>query len=252
MDRLAPTIRPPRRRQGFQRWDELLFVHWEVPETALRPLVPPSLSLDSFEGRYFVGLVAFTMRSVKPFDQLFCIPTATNFPEINIRTYVHVAGSEPGVWFFSLDAASSLVVLAARALWHLPYFRSSVRARSQDSTHTWDSRRHWPGSSRAQFSASCTAGTALPPAKPGTLEFFFTERYQFYTERRGELLRARVHHAPYALHDVSNFTAGDELLRAAGLPTDGPLTPTYFSPGVDVDVFPLEPVERQTHPRSAR
>ena len=37
----------------------------------------------------------------------------TNFHETNVRTYVHLDGRDPGVWFFSLDAANPVVVTAA-------------------------------------------------------------------------------------------------------------------------------------------
>jgi uncharacterized protein YqjF (DUF2071 family) len=77
MDRVGPTLRPPGAPRGFQRWHRLLFSHWEVPESVLRPLVPHRLGLDSFEGRYFVGVVAFTMQKVRPWLWAPPIPTAT-------------------------------------------------------------------------------------------------------------------------------------------------------------------------------
>lgn len=52
MDRLAPTRRPAREPQGFQRWHHLLFSHWSVPEAALRPLVPARLALDTYGGQW--------------------------------------------------------------------------------------------------------------------------------------------------------------------------------------------------------
>ena len=55
MDRLKPSIRPRAPRIGFQRWDKLLFLHWELPPDALRPLVHPRLELDTFEGRAAFG-----------------------------------------------------------------------------------------------------------------------------------------------------------------------------------------------------
>ena len=67
-------------------------------------------------------------------------------------------------------------------------------------------------------------------------------RYQLYTEHHGQLYRARVHHAPYALSEAAVESVGTELLAAAGLPGDGPRTPDYFSPGVDVEVYAPEAV----------
>ena len=44
---------------GHQNWRKLLFLHWEVPPSALRPLIPGELELDLWEGRAFVGLIPF-------------------------------------------------------------------------------------------------------------------------------------------------------------------------------------------------
>lgn len=243
MDRLAPTRRPERRAQGSQRWHELLFVHWEVPEAVLRPHVHARLALDHFEGRCFLGLVAFTMQAVRPYRWLPSFPTAREFGEINLRTYVHLDGQEPGVWFLSLDAASSLAVLAARALWRLPYFRSDLRVEARADQHRFSSRRLWPRPAAEPWSVSFDVGAPLEPAEPDSLEFFLTERYQFYAPASGgALLRARVHHAPYVLHHASAPDVPEALVQAAGL-SIGPRTRDYWSPGVDVEVFALERCE---------
>ena len=241
MDRVAPTRRPPGRLQGFQRWDRLLFSHWEVPAEELRPRVHPRLSLDEFEGRTFVGLVAFTMKGVRPYRWLPPFPTARDFGEINLRTYVHLDGAEPGVWFFSLDAASSLVVRAARALWGLPYHRSDIAIHDRDPEVLFECQRRWPGPPAGEWRAELEIGGALPQPSPGSLEFFLSERYQFYAPASaGRLRRARVHHAPYELFSARTRVVGDALLQAAGIGALGRRTPDFWSPGVDVDVYPLE------------
>lgn len=239
MDRIAPTRRPAGRAQGSQRWHELLFSHWEVPASVLRPRVPASLELDAFDGRCFVGVVSFSMQNVRPFGWAPSVPGARSFGEINLRTYVHHRGQEPGVFFFSLDAASSLVVWAARNFWGLPYFRAAVQTEVQDQTYSYRSQR------RAQtvaFEARARVAEALPEPAPDSLEFFLCERYQFYTQLRGQLIRARVHHPPYPLHAVHEAQVDASLLTAAGLPEAGPRTRHLFSPGVDVEVFRTERV----------
>lgn len=235
MDRITPTSRPDRRAQGFQRWHRLLFSHWEVPEAALRALVPERLALDAFDGRFFVGVVSFTMQNVRPLRWAPSIPTATNFGEINLRTYVHVGDSEPGVYFFSLDAASALVVWAARSFWGLPYYRSNITIDDSQPDVSYQCQR-----GPLTFAAEARVGAALPAAAHDSLEYFLCERYQFYAEHRGRLMRARVHHAPYLLHRVEHSSVQSSLLTAAGLPVTGQRTADLFSPGVDVDVFSLE------------
>ena len=71
--------------------------------------------------------LAFTMRDVSPF-WLFSVFGISNFHELNVRTYVHHKGKKPGVWFFSLDAASRLAVWGARRLYRLPYHEARIQA----------------------------------------------------------------------------------------------------------------------------
>jgi uncharacterized protein YqjF (DUF2071 family) len=238
MNRVAPTLRPPGAARGFQRWHRLLFSHWEVPASVLRPLVPARLTLDSFEGRCFVGVVAFSMQNVRPWRWAPSIPTATTFGEINLRTYVHLDGAEPGVFFFSLDAASRLVVWGARTFWGLPYFHAQIAIDDAGPDIRYRARR----GTALEFSAAARIGAPLPAAGGDSLEFFLCERYQFYSEHRGRLSRARVHHAPYALYSTERSTVTPTLLDAAGLPIEGTRTADLFSPGVDADIFAIQEV----------
>jgi uncharacterized protein YqjF (DUF2071 family) len=196
------------------------------------------LGLDAFHGHHYVGVVAFTMQNVRPIAWAPPFPSAREFGEINLRTYVHLDGEEPGVHFFSLDASSSLVVWFARALWGLPYFRAQVNIQDHTAELRYQAVRD---QSRVAFAAQARVGSPLM-ASHDSLEFFLCERYQFYVEHRGRLRRARVHHQPYGLHSVADARVDASLLSAAGLPSDGARTPDLFSPGVDVEVFGLEDV----------
>lgn len=89
-----------------QRWHHLLFAHWRCPATDLRPLISSPLEIDTFDDTAWIGVVPFYMSGV--------------------RTYVTLDG-RPGVWFFSLDAASSVAVLGARIGGRLKYFRASMQ-----------------------------------------------------------------------------------------------------------------------------
>src|SRR5688500_15722341 len=107
-----------------QTWSKLLFAHWPVPPEQIRPLLPPSVTLDTFDGQAWVGVVPFDIPNIRP-RFLPPIPTMAHFLELNVRTYVTRDG-KPGVWFFSLDAASRLAVEGARLAFHLPYFNAQM------------------------------------------------------------------------------------------------------------------------------
>jgi len=135
IDRVAPSRRDSciGRAAGRQTWRALLFLHWAIPEEAVRRLVPPALSIDVFEGVTYVGLVPFTMHDVR----LGPLGLA-DFLEVNLRTYVHADGV-PGVWFFSLDAVSRLAVWGGRALYRLPYFHAEMACDRRDGTYDYRS-----------------------------------------------------------------------------------------------------------------
>lgn len=245
IDRIEPTRRPPGPPAGFQRWRHLLFLHWEAPVPALQALLPEGLTVDTFEGKGYVGVVAFTMRDVS-LAPLPAIPGTRHFHELNVRTYVHHHGRDPGVWFMSLDAASSAAVIAARATFHLPYFRASMRLEVEGDRILYRSRRLWPGPRPADLDTRYRIGApigASGTAEPGSFEHFLAERYLLFADagRRG-LKRGQVHHPPYPLRRAEVSELGETMVRASGLPEPEGAPHALYSPGVDVDVFGLEDV----------
>src|SRR5947199_10426306 len=118
IDRVAPTLEPDQPALMRQDWHHLLFLHWEIPPQELQALVPPELTIDTFEGKAYVGLIPFTLSNVRPVLTP-PIPWLSKFHEVNVRTYVHRDGRDPGVWFFSLDTSSTLAVEGARAFYNL-------------------------------------------------------------------------------------------------------------------------------------
>jgi len=241
IDRLAPTRRPDGHPVGYQKWRALSFLHWRVPASALRPLVPAALALDEFEGTCFIGLVPFTMQGVRP-AWAPAVPGLSRFHETNVRTYVHLDGRDPGVWFFSLEAANRLAVWLARRGWGLPYHhaRMSLIA-APDGRIAYASTRRAGG-------AICNV-TTVPlgtpgAAAPGTLEHFLVERYVLYAVRHGSLLQGRIHHAPYPVQAAAVLGCDETLLADAGIPRTGEPIGHYAS-GVDVEIFGLRSVDRR-------
>lgn len=242
MDRLALGRRPAGSPAGYQKWRSLLFLHWEVPVPTLRALVPEPLAIDTFDGRAYVGVVAFEMHDVRPSRFLPALPTARDFEEVNVRTYVHLRGADPGVWFFSLDAASALAVLGARAFFHLPYYHARMHTgRDGDGRIAYRSERHWEGGTRAALDVRYETGEALGPAADGTFEHFLAERYYLYAlTAGGTLLRGQVHHTPYPLQAARVVSLDESLLAAAGIPRREERASELWSPGVDVEIFGLK------------
>ncbi len=112
-----------------QRWEQLTFLHWSYDPAVVQRLLPDSLTVDTFGGAAWVGLVPFFMRVHTPGDR--GAPWASNFCETNVRTYALDREGRAGIWFLSLDAARLGAVAVARASYRLPYFWSSMRLTGQ-------------------------------------------------------------------------------------------------------------------------
>lgn len=242
IDRLGPTRRPAGPPQGFHQWRQLLFVHWELDPALLHATLPAGLRLDTHEGRAYVGLVLFTMRGIRPTRFLPPLPGVSAFHETNVRTYVLGPDGRPGVWFYSLDAANSLAVRAARWGWHLPYFRADMQLEQQGDRLRYASTRRWPPPAPAHAAVQASIGAPVGPIDPEGLTFFLAERYLLYAcAPSGALSVGQVHHAPYPLHHATLDALDEDLLAAAGLARPAEPLPALYSPGVDVEVFPLQP-----------
>jgi uncharacterized protein len=248
IDRIEPTREPRRWAVMRQKWRDLLFVHWPIRAEELRPLVPPQLELDLFEGTAYVGLVPFTMTGVRPVG-LPSVRGLSRFHETNVRTYVHRDGRDPGVWFFSLDAANRVAVSLARRLYHLPYyfarmFLEPVAPSSPDDPGSilYAGNRLRPDPLPASYLIRATPIGPVHPARAGTLEHFLVERYILYALADDRLSRGRVHHHPYPLQAAEVFTLDESLLAAAGVRRPVSAHLAHFARGVDVKVYALERV----------
>jgi len=218
-----------------QSWIDLLFAHWAVPASALRPAVPAVIPIDTFEGSAWIGITPFEVvgahpRAVPP------LPWLSRFPELNVRTYATMDG-RPGIWFFSLDAARAAAALAARLTYQLPYRHARMAISRGGSRIDYHSRaRRAPAVLRAAYEPT---GPATYPA-PGTLEYFLTERYCLYTlDRHDRLRRADIHHGPWPLQPARADLAENTMTEPLGirLPDEPPLV--HYAARQDVLVWPL-------------
>jgi uncharacterized protein YqjF (DUF2071 family) len=165
--------------------------------------------------------------------------------ETNVRTYVKHVG-QAGIWFFSLEAGSTLAVLGARAGYGLPYFKADMRWRRDGDRVQYHSERRWPAPRPATLDLDYEIGAIAGPAAPGTLEHFLVERYVLFARHPVMgLVEGRVRHAPYPLRRARVHRVEQSLLSAAGVTVTGERTPDWFSDGVDVDIFPPRPLGKR-------
>jgi uncharacterized protein YqjF (DUF2071 family) len=223
------------------RWHDILFMHWPVPPDTLRTHIPPSLSIDTFDGTAWIGVVPFRMTGVRP-RALPSLPWLSAFPELNVRTYV-TTGGKPGVWFFSLDAANRIMVRLARLVFHLPYYDARMSSeRSGDAVHYTSERTH-RGAPAAALRAKFQPIGPVYQSSPRTLDHWLTERYCLYTmDRSGQVWRGDIHHTPWPLQPAAADIEVNTLTQQIGLrlPDTPPLL--HFARRLDVVGWTLERV----------
>lgn len=228
-----PYPLPNRAWHMTMSWLDLLFAHWSFAPDGIARLLPPGLELDTFQGRAWVAVVPFRMSHVGP-RMLNWLPGVSAFPELNVRTYV-VADGKPGVWFFSLDAASAVAVRAARTGFHLPYFRARMSCEARGGWIEYASERNHPDAPAGVFRGRYRGIGDVYASAPGTLEHWLTERYCLYArDRRGRIRRGEIHHLPWPLQkaeaEIETCTVTDGWSIA--LPDEAPLL--HFVERIDV------------------
>lgn len=251
MNRPSPRHRPGPLPSGpwigSQRWADLLFAHWPVPIPALRPHIPARLEIDTYEGVAWIAAVPFRMERVRP-RGVPPVPRLSRFLELNLRTYVRV-DDRPGVFFFSLDAASPIAVSLARRWFYLPYLRARIRCEREGDTLVYQATRTHVGSPAVRFAARYRPVGDIFHAEPGTLEHFLTERYCLYASpgsvggAADAIYRADVDHRPWPLQEAAAELDAAALLEGAGFRDVAEGAPhLLFARRLDVRLWPLRRV----------
>jgi uncharacterized protein len=219
----------------FQSWREQLFAHWRVPAQQVRPLVPAQLELDTFDGSAWLGITPFLITGLRV-RGLPELPFGSEFPELNLRTYVSVKG-RAGVYFFSLDAASQLAVIGARIGYGLPYHKADMEITTAEDG--WIRYR----CNRDTGDADLVARYRPQPSEPyqaaaGTLDHFLVERYVLYVVRGERVVRGDIHHRPWLLRPAEAVFERNTIGMAAGvaLPLEPPLL--HYSARQDALIWP--------------
>jgi uncharacterized protein YqjF (DUF2071 family) len=214
---------------------DLLFAHWAVPASALRTAVPAGIPIDTFQGAAWVGITPFEVVGARP-RGVPPLPWLSRFLELNVRTYTTIDG-RPGIWFFSLDAASAAAVAGARLTYQLPYRHSAMGIARTGSRVAYRSRAR---TARAVLRVAYEPAGPATHAAPGTLEHFLTERYCLYTvDRDDRLRRADIHHAPWPLQPARADLAENTMTAALGIRLPNEEQLVHFAARQDVLVWPL-------------
>jgi uncharacterized protein YqjF (DUF2071 family) len=219
-----------------QHWHNLLLAHWPVPVEVLRPLVPPNLPIDTFEGQAWLGVIAFQLKGIR-LRGFPPIPFTSAFPEINLRTYVTVE-DKPGVYFITMDADNGLGTVMARRWFRLPYTQAQIHLKIEGERIDFSSRRTergmntgspqgraLPKKPQAEFAGSYRPVSEVDIPQPGSIDHWLAERYCYYRANERNVYRCQVHHMPWPLQKAEADIEKNTLASSLGvdLPSTQPL-----------------------------
>jgi len=227
----------------YQKWRDLLFLHWEYDPEDIQKTLPNELTVDTYNGKAYIGIVPFFMKDIRP---RFCptVPGLSNFMEINLRTYVYNKSGTPGVWFYSLDANNWFAVKIARKFFCLPYFDSRMASISIGVNTPIEYYSHRRGTGEdSKFYFMYQETEKIDPVEDDSLEFFLIERYILFShcKSNNKLYHGQVQHNPYLLSNVKVDYLSEGLISLAGInkPNREP-DHIIMSKGVEVEVYSIE------------
>jgi uncharacterized protein YqjF (DUF2071 family) len=159
-----------------------------------------------------VGLVPFALSEFR-FLPLPPVPLLGTFTEINVRTYAVDDEGRRGVVFRTLEAEHLAPVLAARALFGLPYRWARAGVRTDGARIEFRSRRH--GGRHPGTRVRATRGTDTVDTP---LSRFLTARWGFHERHLGRTIWAANTHEPWPLVEARLDALDDDLVADAGFP----------------------------------
>lgn len=175
--------------------------NYEVDPPSLESRLPPGTSLDLYDGKCFVSLVAFMFLDTRVLD--FLVPFHINFEEVNLRFYVVRETPEEvrrGVVFVKEIVPKAAIAYVARNLYGEPYERWAM-SNERSETHVgynW-SRSHCTNS------VSITRGDNLGVPPADSHGEFIIEHYWGYTKRgENRTDEYRVEHPKWELFEAAD------------------------------------------------
>src|SRR5215510_4203569 len=211
----------------LQRWHEISFFHWSCEPALLQSRLPRPLTIDTSEGKAWIGLTPFLLTGLRP--PLLPQALGLTFPEMNLRTYV-VGPSGPGIWFFSLDAARAIAVLGARWTYGLPYYWSDMHVDVGENENLYYSSR----GGKAKAHIRIAKKERITEQSP--LEIFLTARFRLYSMYYSKLVTAAVSHPPWELNRVRVIEFEESVRREMRVEFASEDFLAHYSRGVDAKI----------------
>jgi uncharacterized protein YqjF (DUF2071 family) len=208
----------------LQKWLTITFVHWPVEPAVVQALLPPGLTVDTWEGQAWLTLAPFRMVDVGPPGPAALRRVA--FAETNFRTYVRAPSGRDGIYFFRIEAVSVLMTFGARVAAGIPYRLGDLSVVEQAGLVSYGG---------ALRDGSCSYRLDVRPGQqldPAPRDVWLTGRWRAYSWHLGRLLETPVPHEPWPLSSATIEGFNETLSASLGLQVARTDHVVHFSRGV--------------------
>lgn len=197
----------------YADWTEPVFLHFAIDPKHLQKYIP--FELDTYQGKAYITLVAFSMRRLRPtrggwLSRLITRPMGDH-SFLNLRTYVK-HGSEGGIHFINEWLNSKIAVLLGPLTFGLPYHFSKIDYHVDVEQDDFQGSVACAGE-ELNFTASADEG-GWRTAEPDSIEEFLVERYTAFNARGRWRGKFRIWHRPWELKPLKGIEFNHfELLK---------------------------------------
>ena len=228
-------------------WHHLLLANYQVDPDLLQTFVPEQTSIDPFEGKVYLSLVAFMFEQTRVLG--VPIPGYRCFEEVNLRFYV-TPDKDPSiraVTFIREIVPKPVIPLIANSLFHENYIAMPMDHTIGDSeiAYAWGPQK--------EHTISATIPANLSLSEPGSMNEFITEHYWGYAKApKHTSLEYQVEHPPWIGDEVKDYSIQVDFARCFGeefgfLSSQQPANVQYAK-GSDVSVsFPKKMPNKPAH-----
>ena len=211
-----------------QTWKNLLFQHFEIEDINIfEKYLPKDCRFESFNGKYYFGLVSMNMTNVKH-KTTGDFVWFKNYNELNVRTYI-LHDNKPGVLFLSLDVDSLISFFGARVLYGLPY-RLSKYSKEQNKVVSFRN-------SKLQFQTRYKITSEAKHYPIDSFAYWATERYFFANKYLGISFKGEISHKPWQLSTASVSNTNLSVLDKYNIKTQN--QDVFFCKQLDVQTNKL-------------
>lgn len=206
-------------------WRNLVMLNYEVDPCVLVPWIPPSVELDTWQGKTLVSVVGFEFLDTRVLGM--AIPGYRDFNEVNLRFYVRrkvIGDWRRGVVFVKELVPRRAIAYVARLLYGERYTAARMNGavwhgRCGGETPDWTTFiRYWWRVKGAYEGLFAEVRGEATPVVSGSEAAFITDHGWGYSVRGGTTLEYQVEHPPWRVWETCEVKLDCDVGRLYGEP----------------------------------